>query len=457
MFAILSTTNLSAKNQYGGANSTHSDSSSIKSIKSKLKAGDFSFHWRSNYMSTLNQGALMDYQALGTGAGLGYSSPTFHGFQAVFSGFFVFQLYEHNINKADPITNGVNRYEVTLFDMNNLENTKDLDRLEELLIRYCKKNFIFTLGRQKFESPFLNGQDNRMRPNIFSGFNLNYKWKNLEFLLAGFNAMTIRGTVDWYGVGSSFGVYPFGRSPFGTSSAYKGNINSRGIGIVGLKYNSSKLNAQLWNYTAENVFNMSMVQFDFQDSILGHRIKIGSQGFFQYALNKGGNPDPHKAYILPNEKTYGIGAKLAMVFGKHEISVNHLFISDRGRFLFPREWGREMFYVSLPRERFEGNGNVSAWVMKYALKNPNKNWRINLGAGSTRLLNVSDVVLNKYGMPSYYHFTGELSYKFSDYLDGLNLRLLVVNKTAKDKNIPNQFRINRVDMWHFNLVLDYLF
>lgn len=435
-----------------------SSATTKRTFKEWSKSGEFEFHWRTFFMSTHNQGDLMDYAALGSGAGLGYSSPHYKGFQAVFSGFFVFQLYQKNVLIADPITNGVNRYEAALFDMNDLHNTRDLDRLEELYLKYDYKKFHVTLGRQKFESPLLNKQDNRMRPNIFSGVHLNYSWKNFEFLAAGFNTMTIRGTVNWYNVEQSFGVYPFGRSPFGTSSEYKGNVSSRGIGILGMKHTSKKSTAQFWNYTAENVFNLAFVQAEVHDSLWGYHWNLGVQGFFQNALNHGGNPDSHKAYILRDEKTYGFGAKLDFVFGKHTLSFSNLHIADRGRFLFPREWGREIFFATLPRERFEGNGGVHAFTLKYQLLLPAHQWQLNFGSSVIHLPDVNNTVLNKYGMPSYYHFTFGIDHGLSGYFDGLHLRFLAVHKMAQNpQQIPDNFRINRVDLWHFNFVIDYLF
>lgn len=437
----------------------HNDTTSSERLTFKQwsKSGEFEFHWRSFFMSTFNQGDLLDYSALASGAGLGYTSPKFKGFNVVFSGFFVFQLHQKNIALADPTTNGVNRYEVTLFDMHDLSNTRDLDRLEELFVQYDYKKWRITLGRQKFNSPLLNMQDNRMRPNIFSGLHINYRWKNLELLAAGFHAMTIRGTVNWYSVEESFGVYPFGRSPFGTSSEFKGNVRTKGIGVLGLKHNTHKLKSEVWNYTAENVFNLAIAQSEYKDSLLGFSWTFGAQGFYQNALNHGGNPDPVKAYILPNESTYAFGTKLAAEMGRHTVSFNTMHIANQGRFLFPREWGREIFYASLPRERFEGNGGLNAWTLKYKLMLPKHDWQMNLGASAVQIPDVNNVVLNKYGLPSYYHFILDIRHGLSGYFDGLHLRFLAVHKMAQNPSIPDNFRLNRVDLWQFNFIVDYLF
>ncbi len=439
-------------------NEIHHHDTTHKSLGRDLNRGNFEFHKRSFFMSTLNRDDLMDYSALAAGAGLGYYSPSWKGFHVGFSGFFVFQIFENNIHKPDPTTNSVNRYEILLFDMNDLENKRDLDRLEELYITYERKGLKLELGRQKFNSPLLNEQDNRMRGNIFNGLSARYKWKNFDFTGAFFNAVTIRGTVDWYSIEESFGVYPFGRSPFGVPSKYKGNVRSAGIGVLGVKHQSKYFKTEAWNYFNENVFNLTMAQTEFHHKFKNIEYHLGVQGFYQTALNDGGNPDPLKAYILPDEQTYAIGGKAEFKKNKSSLCFSTLHISDKGRFLFPREWGREIFYATLARERFEGSGGINAYTVKYRQNYKWKGLHTELGASLVNQSNITDYRINKYGVPSYYHFLGMVDYKFSGYLEGLDLRFLVVNKTAQNPDlVPAQFRINRVDLWHFNVILDYRF
>lgn len=438
-------------------NITISDTTSSK-LGYDLQKGTFTFHARSVFMSTINKGDLLDYSALATGAGIGYISPEFKNFHLGFSGFFVFQLFQNNIDIEDPITGGGNRYELLLFDMNDVNNTHDLDRLEELYLTYDYRNFHITLGRQHFESPLLNGQDNRMRPNIFSGVRVDFRQKRWKATGAFFNALTARGTVDWYSMDESFGVYPFGRNRFGQPSDYKGNITTRGIGILGIEYQIHEdVKFQAWNYHADNVFNLAFGQLDFKHKRDGIIYFGGLQGFYQTAVNDGGNENQEVTYIEKDENSFAIGGRLGSTVGKHEFSFNYLHIGDQGRFLFPREWGREHFYASLARERFEGKGGVDATTLryKYTFKEPGLSTQV--GAGYVNSPDINNYYLNKYGLPSYYHFMGIIDYKFSGYFEGLDLYFMAVNKTSADSNVPDRFRLNRVDMWHFNLVLDYRF
>lgn len=171
-----------------------------KGLHTFLKRGEFELHLRSYFMSTLNEGSLTDYRTLATGAGIGYYSPAYKNFRVGMSGFFILRIYEHNLEKIDTATGAMNRYETALYDTHHPENGIDLDRLEELFIEYKKNRWQLTLGRQKIHSPFLNEQDNRMRPNLFSGLSGHYRVGKWEATGAWITGVTPRGTIDWYSV-----------------------------------------------------------------------------------------------------------------------------------------------------------------------------------------------------------------------------------------------------------------
>lgn len=423
-----------------------------------LEHGTFEFHTRTFFMSTTNRGDLSDYYALATGGGLGYFSPEWKGFSVGLSGFFTFSLAQNNLDKRDPITGGVNRYELLLFDMNHPENKKDLDRMDELFIKYHKKNLVLHFGRQSVHSPLMNKQDNRMRPNIYSGISGIYKLNQSKFHLGLYHALAPRGTVEWYSIENSFGVYPFGRSVFGVPSDYKENISSNGIAVAGYELKKNNQHHQVWNYYADNVFNLTFAQSDLEKDFKNFKGVLGMQGFYQTAINDGGNEDQFKSYIHKDEWTYGLGGRLGVKNKKHFLSLNYLHISHEGRFLFPREWGREQFYISLPRERVEGNGGVNSLVLRHEYLFEKPNIKTVFGGGYSNTSSLNNYFLNKYGMPSYYHLAGIIDYRAKGYFEGLDIMLIVANKIAQNpEEVPDNYRINRVDLWNFNLVMDYRF
>src|SRR5690606_5776471 len=134
-------------------------------------------------------------------------------------------------------------------------------------------------------------------------------------------------------------------------SQYPGNLKSYGIGVLGVNYETEtkglKTKSQAWNYLAENVFNLTFLQTDFLVKKESFDLDMGVQGFVQTASYKAGNSDPAKAYMLPDEKSMGVGAKFGVDSGMHGLSINYMGITKHGRFLFPREWGREIFYANL--------------------------------------------------------------------------------------------------------------
>ena len=435
----------------------HPDSISHR-LWADLDKGYFEFHKRSFAMSTINEGPVDDYITVTSGAGLGYYSPSFKHFHLGFSGFFAFQLYQHNLHKTDALAEKGSRYERQLYDLNDVDNTTDLDRLEELYLTYEREHFSIELGRQKLESPLLNENDNRMRPNIFSGISVNYHHKNLQLKSAWFISETIRGTVHWYSIDESMGIYGQGRNPLGDPGLYHGNISTQGIGTLGALYENKNLKTQLWNYTAENIFNISFGQFDYTLKSQNINYVIGAQGLYQYALNHGGNPNQSITYIQEDESTYAIGGRIGVTYRHHEFTGNYFGISDQGRYLFPREWGREKFYASLTRELFEGYGGVNAYVLKYKYAPEERPFWVSIGAGYIDQPDNENLKLSKYALDDYYHFTGKFDYKFQGYFEGLDLKCIVAyKKEFLDGSMTYRQKINKVDMINLNLVVDYRF
>ncbi|TDQ18465.1 hypothetical protein DFQ04_0267 [Algoriphagus boseongensis] len=423
-----------------------------------LNSGHFEFHLRSFFMYTGNEPGLLDYSTWGTGAGLGYFSPRWKGLGIGFSGFFVFRHFENNITILDPETGLRNRYELTLYDVHHPENNHDMDRLEEFFLSYEKEKFFAWIGRHHIESPLLNASDNRMRPNLFSGVSGSYRPGNWKLTGTWITHLISRGSLEWVPVEESVGFYSTGRNPTGSDEIYTHHLHSKGIGILGVEYQDERLNLKSWNYLAEGMFAISFAEATTKIPLgVNHKAIFGVQGFYQSAVGDGGNPEPEKAYILPGEKTFGVGLRSGILWDNNQLTVNYLGISDQGRFLFPREWGREQFFVSMQRERFEGLGGVHAFNLMYE-KTIHDQLKVAIGAGHASTPKLENVKLNKYGLPHYYHFTGLIDYKFDGFFKGLDLQLLVAHKGENtDQDLPREYVINRVNMTNVSLILDYRF
>ena len=121
----------------------------------------------------------------------------------------------------------------------------------------------------------------------------------------------------------------------------------------------------------------------------------------------------------------------------------------------PREWGREPFFTFMPRERNEGFGDVQAFVIKTAYNFPKACLKTSLQAGHFVLPDVKNVVLNKYGMPSYNQVNAEVRYT-PKFISKLDLQALYVFKSNKGNTYQNSaYVFNKVNMSQYNLVINY--
>lgn len=447
------------------ANAQHEGEQKIENDPDKklfgkvLESGEFEFHLRSFFMATQNQGTLLDYSTWGTGAGLGYFSPRWKGFGVGFSGFFVFRHFENNVTAIDPLTQSSNRYEILLYDLQNPTNHKDLDRLEEFYISYEKESISIWLGRHHFDSPFLNASDNRMRPNLFSGISVGVKPGKIGVNASWFSHVITRGSLEWLTVEESFGLYNTGRNPIESDENYKHHVDSKGIAILGLEYNSDHAKLESWSYLAEGVFSLSVIQgAGHIPTNSGLQVLWGVQGFYESALGNGGNQNPEKAYILPDEQSSGFGLRGGLKWSHSKLTLNFLRISDQGRFLFPREWGREQFFVSLPRERFEGMGGVDVKMIQFDQYLIQDKFKVGLGFSYVNNPDQNDFRLNKYGLPDYYQFSGLADYRFDGFFRGLDFQFLIVGKKEGPKQLVTpENMINKVNMINYNFIVDYRF
>ncbi|HSN62298.1 MAG TPA: OprD family outer membrane porin, partial [Ferruginibacter sp.] len=270
------------------------------SILSAFKRGKFNGHFRYFLMATDNQPGLTDYYANAAGGGIRYETALFHGFQFAVSGFYTFNIGSSDLSKADTTTGQFNRYEIALFDVNDPNNKKDIDRLEELYLKYQYKNLSVTAGRQLLNTPFINLQDGRMRPTGVEGIwmELNEE-KKLKIQGGLLYAVSPRGTTKWYDIGESLGIYPSGVNTDGAKSMYSNNINSKALALIGINLKAGKkLNLQAWDVYTENVFNTAMLQADMVFAQKNNSaVFAAAQIIKQDAINSGGNIDPAKTYF----------------------------------------------------------------------------------------------------------------------------------------------------------------
>jgi hypothetical protein len=175
-------------------------------------------------------------------------------------------------------------------------------------------------------------------------------------------------------------------------------------------------------------------------------------------VNDGGNTDPAKTYFDPSQKVNIYGLRIGYQQKKSVVRFNFTHITNDGRFLFPREWGREPLFTFLARERNEGLGNVNAFTINSLNKIFHQKINSEISVGYYNVPDVKNGRLNKYGFPSYYQVNINLQYSFQGVLDGLNAELLYLYKKARSNTYNDwKYIINKTDMHQLNLVMNYNF
>jgi hypothetical protein len=182
---------------------------------------------------------------------------------------------------------------------------------------------------------------------------------------------------------------------------------------------------------------------------------LGGQIIQQNTIGNGGNEDPTKAYAQKNSGSNVFSGRIGQQSPGFDWYLNGTRITAKGRYLMPREWGRETFYTFMPRERNEGYGDLTAFTVNTYFK-PEKHIKLELSGGYFQLPDVKNFALNKYGMPTYSQLNLGITYQFDKYLKGLNALLLVVRKDEIGETYQNdRFVFNKVNMTHLNLIINY--
>ncbi len=449
---------LEKPNLWRGKSKRYYDTSEISRA---FQDGVLQGHFRYFYMNTDNQGAHADYFAHAAGGGIRYESAPYHGLQVAISGFFIFNMHSSDLGLVDSLSNQKNRYEIQLFDIENPYNHKDIDRLEELYVKYNFSKSNITAGRQLINTPFINLQDGRMRPTGVEGFWADLsEWKNTRIEGGYLYGITPRGTVQWFDIGESIGLYGVGVDQYGLRSKYAGKLESSWVSVLGIHHNiNSNAKFNVWNTTIDNILTTNLIQAEFNiPRNKKQKTYFNAQMMRQFPIGDGGNSETNYKYIQPNEKAMAYSFRLGQTLGTWDMNLNYTRITSEGRYLMPREWGRDPFYTFLPRERNEGFGNVHAATLRITKKFIKYDSKINLSGGYFKLPSVYDYRLNKYGLPSYAQVNLDLRHDFGGIWKGMELQFLTVYKheLAAENLLPKHI-FNKVNMLMYNVVFNYHF
>ncbi len=422
----------------------------------KEPKGSLSGEWRTFFMGTVNKGDLKDFYALGTGGHIGYSYKFSSKWKAGIRLYTTINTNIQDLTIPDETTGRISRYEVGLFDVMDAGNNFFV-LPGELFLTYSSGTHSVTAGRMKRKSPLINPEDGRMIPTLLEGIWYDYKPSDsFRLQVAVLDRIAPRGVKKFYGIGESIGTYPSGRNKDGMSSQYAGNTDSDFIALAGLDMKiTPSLKLTAWEYYVDNVFNSTFIR---PELALNDQVTLAAEWLHQRKAGDGGNPLDSLSYF---EDRYAnmYGAQIAVKTAGSRFSLGYDYISDDGRFLFPREWGREGTFTFQKRERSEGTQKNHALVLTVDRSFGSENSVIGtvLSIGHVWKPDPTDAERNKYAIPAYTHINLDLSGSFQK-LKGFEPELLLTWKIGDDAVTENpNFILNKVDMFQVNAVINYRF
>lgn len=419
--------------------------------------GDLSGQWRTFFLGTYNKEELKDFYALATGGNVKYVYTFNSHFKLGGALYTSLNTNIQDLTIPDPATGKLSRYEAGLFDVEDLD-----DRLivipGELFLKYTANKHALTVGRMKIISPFVNPQDGRMIPTLEQGLWYSHTPEKIYKIQAGiFNAIAPRSTSGFFDIGNSIGKYPLGRNPDGSESGYAGNTHSDYLAIANIDFTPAPyLKFEVWNYYADDIFNTFYVKPTIDLD------KNGTQLAFEWVrqdrVGDGGNSAEALRYFTDASSNV-LGTQLSFKSGITKITMGYDYIPEGGRFLFPREWGRESLFSFQKRERSEGTADNHAVVFTYDRTfSMNKNkLQSTVSIGHHWKPAVTDPADNKYAHPDYTQLNVDFFF-ISEKLKNLRPELLLVYKKSHGDFPENpNFFLNKVDMFQVNFVVNYNF
>jgi hypothetical protein len=431
------------------------DTIQVMTIKEIFTKGSMYGHVRNYFMATWNHGSLADNYANAIGAKVGYRTAPLHGFRFGFAGLVTYNLFSSNIYERDFIAEKHPKLELELFDIQEPDNKMNLDRLDELYMEYNADWLRAKVGRFNFTSPLINPQDTRMMPYSVQGAQVQLPLQDKgQVTLAWLHRFSPRSTVSWFTTSESLGISSPGVDPQGNASGYPGDTRTSGVGVAGLQLQPiDRLQFESWNYLIENVSNTT---YSKAVAEIVPQVKLGLEGIYQFQVGKGGNAEPSKAYF-PDQRQWVAGGMLAYEPGDWHFSANYLHTGAGGRFLFPREWGREQFFATLSRGRMEGTGDANLWAVKARRQVPG-HFAVEAALARGILPSSKDYLHNKYSTESYWSWVTDINYKpAKPILEGLSFRLLYIGRVSPGADIPLKDMYYNTNYHNLNFVTQLTF
>ncbi|MFO7826829.1 MAG: hypothetical protein R6V72_23045 [Cyclobacterium sp.] len=414
---------------------------------------------RSYFMSTSYSGDYKNDHAWGQMARVALSTRLPHGLviNGEYLGFL--RVLSSDLTALDPRVPNLNRYEVGLFDVNHLDR-RLFGKIGNLNLAFEKEKFQAKFGRMEINSPFINHQDGRLSPTYVEGLRLGLQPRsNVNLTSHLIWAISPRSTGNWFSLSESMGMYPVGRDEFGNPSSYFGNTQVDFAHVLDVDITlKDQANLQLNHTYVQNIYSSFLAQWDKSWNIPDSNLKAitGLQTSFQHGIGNGGNEEVDLRYKNPEDYHLILSGRIGLRSKQNLWHLNYTKMQGKGRYLSPREWGRDPFYTFIPRERNEGLGHVDAISTFFQHSLAQKPLQLYTFMGVYFLPDAADASRNKYAVPSYAQVNLGMRYNMKEWVEGLNLHLILMGKAALDQqSLKPAWVYNKVNLFHVNTILNY--
>lgn len=427
----------------------------VKSLKDFFFRGQLHGHIRNYFMATVNEDELKDYWTNAIGGSIQYETYNWKGVQLGVKGIFTFQTLSADLNEPDEQVFRKAKWEKELYDVNRPYEKKDLDRLEELYIKYSYKNSFLTVGKIDINTgPLLLRRDGRMKPFVYRGLWTElYELKNQAIYAGWINGVSPRGMTDWYTLNQAVGLLNNGFQYDGSNAVYHEFAETKGLGVLGYKVKIKDISLQIWDYYFDQIDNTLWLQADYDKKHLFG----GVQYVIQNACNHQSDIAFEHRYFQPDQMANVFATQIGYQSMDKSLKLSSAFLHafGTGRFLFPKELGRENFYVSQPRSWIDGYGLVSVYMIRGQLQPLNKKWKglsLDMMLSYTNAPDQEDFANNKYGRSDYMQTTVLTKYSFQKKLEGLEINILYIMKYSPDQELSPSETFYKTNLHHFNLI-----
>ncbi len=440
-------------------NAQQKDSVKVNSLKDFFLKGKTKGEVRNYFMNTNNYKELYDYYANGSGGNLCFETARWKGFKFKVKGIFAFNTFSSDLNAVDPIVHKSSKWEKELFDLNNPLNKHNFDRLETFYLDFKKKSFHFKLGKYEIKNtPLINESDARMKPFMFKGAHLDIGKKN-KLIVNFITAVSPRGMTEWYPIHEAIGLLNNGKSINGNEASYLHQTPIRYIANFGLKKKINKqFNLENWYYRIDKSLHLNWLEFTYEKN----DIFVGTQFIYERALAYQKELDEKNQLYSPQESGIVGAFRIQKKYKKGFFNLNYSKISNKGRFIFPKEFGRDRLYSSIPFSFAEGLGNSQIYSIRTQREiTISKNASplvVQLNINGIFLKESENLFLNKYSIRDHFTKNFSISYEFKDKLEGLQLQFIYHRKfLINKKNIPMEELFNRYQFHQFHLITHIIF